>query len=65
MSRMFQVTLSESAASKLRELIAKNGTLEDTYLRMYVAGGGCSGFKYGLALDNKLHEGDQVVQANG
>src|SRR5438552_14015562 len=27
------------------------GTPEDTYLRMYVAGGGCSGFRYGLALD--------------
>ena len=62
---MFQVTLSETAVSKVRELIAKNGTIEDTYLRMYVAGGGCSGFKYGLALDNKLKEGDQVVQADG
>lgn len=62
---MFQLLLSENATSKLRELIAKNGTAEDTYLRVYVAGGGCSGFRYGMALDNKLHEGDEVVQANG
>src|SRR5512136_2546368 len=62
---MFQVTLSENAVGKLQDLIKKNGTPEDTYLRMYVAGGGCSGFRYGLALDNKLHEGDEVVQANG
>ena len=62
---MLQVTLSENAVGKLKELITKNGTAEDTYLRMYVAGGGCSGFRYGLALDNKVHEGDEIVQANG
>ena len=62
---MFQVALSENALSKLQELIKKNGTPEDTYLRVYVAGGGCSGFRYGLALDNKVHEGDEVVQSGG
>jgi iron-sulfur cluster assembly accessory protein len=58
---MFQITLSDGAVTKLKELISKNGTAEDTYLRVYVAGGGCSGFRYGLALDNKVHEGDEVV----
>ena len=62
---MFQVILSDNAVGKLKELITKNGTAEDTYLRVYVAGGGCSGFRYGLALDNKVHEGDEVVQASG
>ena len=62
---MFQISLTDNAVGKLKDLIAKNGTAEDTYLRMYVAGGGCSGFRYGLALDDKLHEGDEVVQANG
>lgn len=62
---MFEVTLTDNAVSKLKELIAKHGTPEGTYLRMYVAGGGCSGFRYGLALDDKIHEGDEVVQANG
>src|SRR4030067_965387 len=62
---MFQLLLSENATSKLRELIAKNGTAEDTYLRAYVAGVGGSGFRYGRALGNKLHEGDEVFQANG
>jgi len=59
---MMQLSLSETASKKLKELIAKNGTVEDTYLRVYVAGGGCSGFRYGMALDNKVHEGDEVVQ---
>lgn len=62
---MFQINLSENATSKLRELIAKNGSAETTYLRVYVAGGGCSGFRYGMALDDKLHEGDEVTQAGG
>jgi len=60
-----QITLSDNAVTKVKELVAKHGTVEDTYLRVYVAGGGCSGFRYGLALDDKLQEGDQVVQANG
>ena len=60
-----QITLSDNAVNKLKELIGKHGTVENTYLRVYVAGGGCSGFRYGLALDDKPHEGDQVVQANG
>jgi iron-sulfur cluster assembly protein len=62
---MIQVTLTEPASSKLKELIQKHGTAQDSFLRVYVAGGGCSGMSYGLALDNKLQEGDQVVQDNG
>src|SRR2546430_5265689 len=70
---MIQVTLTETAANKVKELIQRDdpetgkplGTPEDTYLRMYVAGGGCSGFRYGLALDRSIHEGDEVVQVHG
>lgn len=62
---MLQFTLSENATTKLRELMKQNGDADKTYLRVFVAGGGCSGFKYGMALDEKLHEGDEVVQANG
>src|SRR5437667_358615 len=72
-SAMIQVTLTETAANKVKELIQRSdpetgqalGSLEDTYLRMYVAGGGCSGFRYGLALDRKIHEDDEVVQVHG
>src|SRR3989304_352954 len=62
---MLNVTLSETAVTKLRDLIGQPGPADTTYLRIYIAGGGCSGFKYGMALDNKLHEGDEVVDANG
>ena len=62
---MVQVTLTETASKKLKELIEKNGSMESTYLRVYVAGGGCSGMSYGLALDSKVHDGDEVVHDNG
>lgn len=62
---MTQIVLTEPATTKLKELIAKHGTAEDSFLRVYVAGGGCSGMSYGLALDDEMQEGDQVVQDNG
>ena len=61
---MVQILLTEPAAAKLKELIAKHGTAEDSFLRVYVAGGGCSGMSYGLALDNKTQEGDEVIHHN-
>lgn len=62
---MVQIVLTEPATSKLKELMTKHGKAEDSFLRVYVAGGGCSGFSYGLALDDKMQEGDEVLQDNG
>jgi len=62
---MVQITLTEPAVAKLKELIQKHGTADDSFLRVYVAGGGCSGYSYGLALDNKVQDGDQVLRDNG
>jgi iron-sulfur cluster assembly accessory protein len=54
------VTLTETAASKVKELM--NGQSEtDTGLRVAVRGGGCSGFQYALAFD-QAREGDQVFE---
>src|SRR3989441_7153470 len=72
-SAMIQLTLTETAANKVKELIQRSdpetcqplGSIEDTYLRMYVEGGGCSGFRHGLALDRKIHEDDEAVQVHG
>lgn len=58
------VTLTEKAASKVRELIAERDEAERLALRLYVKGGGCSGFSYGLALDTPA-EGDEVIEADG
>ncbi|MCL6631571.1 MAG: iron-sulfur cluster assembly accessory protein [Alicyclobacillus herbarius] len=57
------VTLTDAAAEKLRELMAERGPDEQT-LRLYVKPGGCTGFSYGMALDEP-REGDIVYQIQG
>jgi iron-sulfur cluster insertion protein len=44
------VVFTEAAAGKVAELIAEEGNTE-LKLRVYVSGGGCSGFQYGFAFD--------------
>ena len=55
------INFSDSAASKVKELIAeeKNPLLK---LRVYVTGGGCSGFQYGFTFDEKVNEGDTLIE---
>lgn len=58
------VILTEAAATKVREIMESQGQA-DAGLRIYVAGGGCSGFKYGMALDQEPAPDDEVFQFNG
>jgi iron-sulfur cluster assembly protein len=58
------VTLTPVASAKVRELLEAEGN-PDLALRVYVAGGGCSGLQYGMALDDSVLEGDTVVQCDG
>jgi len=51
------VTLTESAAAKVRELLARDGH-ESHALRLVVAGGGCSGLRYQLKFDEQAGELD-------
>ena len=55
---------TDSAASKVRQLIEEEGNNE-LKLRVFVAGGGCSGFKYGLTFDELTSEDDTVLEKNG
>jgi len=59
------VTLTESAASKVRELMAEEPEGEATVLRVAVQGGGCSGFEYALGFDSGAQEGDHEIDAFG
>ena len=58
------IYFSDSAASKVKILIAEeqNPALK---LRVYVTGGGCSGFQYGFTFDEKVNEGDTLIENSG
>jgi iron-sulfur cluster insertion protein len=51
------MNLETGAVSKLRELIAEEGN-PDLMLRVFVQGGGCSGFQYGFTFDEAKNEDD-------
>ncbi|MDT8409713.1 MAG: iron-sulfur cluster insertion protein ErpA [Wenzhouxiangellaceae bacterium] len=55
---------SASAARKVRELILADGNPE-LKLRVYITGGGCSGFQYGFTFDEKADEDDIRVERDG
>ncbi len=58
------VIVTDTAASKLRDLLREQGTPEHG-LRMGATSGGCSGVQYRLAFEPAAAEGDEVLEANG
>ena len=55
---------TDSAARKVAELIAEEGN-PNLKLRVFVQGGGCSGFQYGFTFDETVHEDDTTMMKNG
>ncbi|MCL7463059.1 iron-sulfur cluster insertion protein ErpA [Pseudomonas sp. NW5] len=55
---------TENAANKVKSLIEEEGN-ERLKLRVFVTGGGCSGFQYGFTFDDELAEDDTVVERDG
>ena len=58
------INVTEAAAGKIRELLAEEGKTESG-LRVFVQGGGCSGFQYGLMIEESGGVGDQQFESNG
>src|SRR5919106_1140550 len=58
------VNLTDKAAGKIKELIGSNGETDEQALRVAVRGGGCSGFQYALALDQRKSD-DHVFEHQG
>jgi iron-sulfur cluster assembly protein len=58
------LTFSEAGAKKAAELLAKSGK-ENACLRVYVKSGGCSGYSYGMAIDDRTLEGDHLIEDQG
>ncbi len=58
------IDITPSAAAKLMGLMQEK-QLEGYSLRVFVAGGGCSGLQYGMTFDNETHPGDTEFEASG
>jgi len=58
------LVFTDAAASKVRQLINEEGD-PALMLRVFIQGGGCSGFQYGFTFEQTLGEGDTVVENGG
>jgi len=58
------IEMTDAAVNKVKDLLVKEGK-PDYALRVYIAGGGCSGLSYGLAFDDQVREGDDVMEIGG
>ncbi len=59
------ITVSNAAKEHAINLIKEENKPENTFIRVGVDGGGCSGLMYNLVFDNELKEGDQLFEDNG
>ena len=59
------ISLTEQAASKIKQLMAQEPDGDAEVLRVAIQGGGCSGFQYGLGFDRGSQEGDLELAQHG
>ena len=64
MSEELPIKFSDAAAVRVKQLIDEEEN-PDLKLRVYVTGGGCSGFQYGFTFDEKANPGDLEIVKNG
>jgi iron-sulfur cluster insertion protein len=58
------IVFTDAAASKVGELIREEDN-PNLMLRVFISGGGCSGFQYGFTFDETIEEGDSQVENQG
>jgi iron-sulfur cluster insertion protein len=58
------ILFTDAAATKVRELITEENN-DSLMLRVFVSGGGCSGFQYGFTFDEEVNDGDTKVEKSG
>lgn len=58
------ITLTPTAAQAVVDLLNKRN-LTDYALRVFISGGGCSGYQYGMALENQIRETDLEIEMHG
>lgn len=59
-----QINVTLNAANAVRDLLEKRN-LQNYALRVYIAGGGCSGYQYGMALEGNVRDQDLVFDQHG
>ena len=58
------MSFTDNAAHKVQSLIAEEGN-DQLKLRVFVTGGGCSGFQYGFSFDEAVNEDDTIIENKG
>ena len=58
------IVFTDAAALKVSELIEEEDN-QELKLRVFISGGGCSGFQYGFTFDEKIEDGDSQVENQG
>jgi iron-sulfur cluster insertion protein len=58
------IVFTDAAAHKVSELIEEEDN-QELKLRVFISGGGCSGFQYGFTFDEKIEDGDSQVENQG
>ncbi|BCL68671.1 Iron-sulfur cluster insertion protein erpA [Vibrio nigripulchritudo MADA3029] len=58
------LSFSDTAAARVKILISEEENPE-LKLRVYITGGGCSGFQYGFTFDESVNEGDTIIENDG
>lgn len=58
------ITITDSAVAKIQDILAEENNPK-LKLRVFVQGGGCSGFQYGFTLDEEQAEDDWDIESNG
>jgi len=59
-----ELSFTSSAASKVKNLMDEEGR-DDLKLRVFITGGGCSGFQYGFDFAEAVNDGDTIVETDG
>ncbi len=58
------ILITDNATAKVSDLLSEEGRT-DLRLRIFVSGGGCSGFQYGFTFDESSGDGDMLFEKNG
>lgn len=59
-----QLTFTDAGAAKAREVVQSSGK-ENAAIRIFIKSGGCSGYGYGMAIDDRTLDGDRIFEDRG